>query len=101
MKICVGYPNVSIILCTYISTLLIYILCTCVSDVAAVKRAAFGRAVSRPIVLDNVMCSASDVNISQCNNASVINCDHSEDAGVICGSKWIHIHNIHTHKDAV
>ena len=75
--------------------------CTCVSDVAAVKRAAFGRAVSRPIVLDNVMCSASDVDISQCNNASVINCDHSEDAGVICGSKLIHIHNIHAHNDAV
>ena len=56
-------------------------------DVAAVKRGAFGRAVSRPIVLDNVMCTGSDVSISQCSSASVINCDHSEDAGVICGSK--------------
>ena len=71
-------------ICMYIYFTILTKLCT---DVAAVKRAAFGRAVSRPIVLDNVMCTGSDVSISQCSSASVINCDHSEDAGVICGSK--------------
>ena len=54
----------------------------------AVKNAGFGEAESRPILLDNVVCNGSEEGISQCSfdmSASVINCDHSEDAGVICG----------------
>ena len=61
---------------------------TSISDVVPVKNAGFGRADSRPILLDNVRCTASDGNISQCifdTSPSIINCDHSEDAGVICG----------------
>ena len=61
-------------------------------DVVAVKNAGFGRADSRPILLDNVRCTAGDANISQCvfdTSPSVINCDHSEDAGVICGGMEI------------
>ena len=57
-------------------------------DVVPVKSAGFGRADSRPILLDNVRCTAGDGNISQCvfdTSHSAINCDHSEDAGVICG----------------
>ena len=57
-------------------------------DVVPVKRAGFGRAESRPIHLDNVVCSGSEENISMCSSettAATINCDHSEDAGVICG----------------
>ena len=61
---------------------------TSISDAVPVKNAGFGRADSRPILLDNVRCTAGDGNISQCvfdTSPSIINCDHSEDAGVICG----------------
>ena len=49
------------------------------------KRAEFGSADSRPILLDNVVCHGSELNILNCSYESVSNCDHSEDAGVICG----------------
>ena len=49
------------------------------------KKAGYGSGDSRPILLDNVACDGSEGNISQCNYDSVTNCDHSEDAGVICG----------------
>ena len=49
------------------------------------KTAGFGKGNSRPIQLDNVACDGSEENISQCDYDSVSNCDHSEDAGVMCG----------------
>ena len=55
------------------------------SAVVPVRKAGFGRGDSRPIVLDNVACEGSEQNISQCAYDLVTNCDHSEDAGVICG----------------
>ena len=63
---------------------------TCATDVVAVKRAAFGSSFSRPIHLDDVTCSGSEDNILDCvSSISTNNCDHSEDAGVICGSVCI------------
>ena len=60
-------------------------------DAVAVKRAHFGSFEFHPIHLDNVQCTGSEENITQCSYATstAINCDHSEDAGVICGSKYI------------
>ena len=49
------------------------------------KKAGFGSGESRSILLDNVACDGSEENISQCDYDTVNNCDHSEDAGVICG----------------
>ena len=51
-----------------------------------VKNGGFGTGDSRPIILDDVRCSGSEGNILNCSYDSVSNCDHSEDAGVICGA---------------
>ena len=64
---------------------LIMKMCIYSADVVPVRRAGFGSGDSRPILLDNVACDGSEENISQCDYDSVTNCDHSEDAGVICG----------------
>ena len=64
----------------------------CCADVVPVKKAGFGRGNSRPIQLDNVACDGSEQNISQCTYDSVTNCDHSEDAGVMCGGTYISVH---------
>ena len=56
------------------------------SEVFPVKNAGFGSSLSRPIIIDDARCSGSEENILNCSYDSVSNCDHSEDAGVICGS---------------
>ena len=54
------------------------------------KRAGFGSSFSRPIHLDDVTCSGSEDNILDCTySLSASDCEHSEDAGVICGSACI------------
>ena len=60
-------------------------------DAVAVKRAYFGSFEFHPIHLDNVQCTGSEENITQCSyiTSTAINCDHSEDAGVICGGECI------------
>ena len=53
-----------------------------------VRGAVFGQSM-QPIFLDNVECPESSMvsNLLQCshNGIGVHNCDHSEDAGVVCG----------------
>lgn len=41
------------------------------------------------ILLDNVVCDGTERNLLECdhNAVGVHNCDHSEDAAVMCGSK--------------
>ena len=51
-----------------------------------IKNGAFGNGESRPIILDDVRCSGNEESILNCSYDSVSNCDHSEDAGVICGA---------------
>ena len=60
-------------------------------EAVAVKRAYFGSFEFHPIHLDNVQCTGSEENITQCSyvTSTAINCDHSEDAGVICGGEYI------------
>ena len=54
--------------------------------------AAFGEGRG-PIWYDNVRCSGSEANLTQCTHdgLGVHNCLHSEDAGVICASEFLHI----------
>ena len=58
----------------------------CFADVVAVKNGEFGTGDSRPIFLDNVRCTGHERELLNCSFDSVSNCDHSEDAGVICGA---------------
>ena len=51
-----------------------------------VKKSGFGSGFSRPIILDDVTCSGNEANILGCSYDFISNCDHSEDAGVICGA---------------
>ena len=55
-------------------------------DFASIKNAGFGSGISRPIHLDNVICTGSEDTILNCTHNTMNNCDHSEDAGVICGA---------------
>ncbi len=43
------------------------------------------------ITLDNVVCNGEEQDLLQClhNDIFIHNCDHSEDAAVFCGSKFI------------
>ena len=56
-------------------------------EAVAAKIAYFGGFEFHPIHLDNVQCTGNEENITQCSyvTSTAINCDHSEDAGVICG----------------
>ena len=58
----------------------------CFADVVPVKNGGFGSGFSRPILIDDITCTGNEENILDCSYDSVSNCDHSEDAGVICGA---------------
>ena len=50
----------------------------------AVGKARFGSFYG-PIILDNLLCSGTEENLSVCNfGVGTHECDHNEDAGVIC-----------------
>ena len=52
---------------------------------AAQGGAAFGPGVD-PTHLDDVTCIGSETSLSQCRYAETDNCNHFEDAGVVCGA---------------
>ena len=53
------------------------------SGATSAKSSAYFGQGSGEIILDNVACTGSESNIGSCSSSSP-NCDHSEDAGVIC-----------------
>ena len=55
----------------------------------AVTRAFFGPGTG-PIVLDNIECLGNEESLLSCpyQDSVDINCDHSEDASVICQGKF-------------
>ena len=58
----------------------------------ALQRAPFGRGTG-PILLDNIGCSGSETQLVDCINSGIgiHNCDHIEDAGVVCQCKQFHL----------
>ena len=56
--------------------------------VGALRNAAYGVG-SGPIWYDNVRCSGSEANLTQCTHNSLgqTHCGHEQDAGVICASE--------------
>jgi hypothetical protein len=57
---------------------------------SAPPRARFGRGSGR-IVMDDVACRGSEGSLSLCRfrGLGIHNCNHNEDAGVVCGGKII------------
>ena len=51
----------------------------------ATSSASFGQGTGN-IVLDDVLCAGTEATVFHCPHAgiNVQNCDHSEDAGVVC-----------------
>ena len=51
-----------------------------------VLRSHLGSPPNRTIILDNVICTGREENLSECdhNGVGVDNCDRSEEAGVEC-----------------
>ena len=55
----------------------------------AVRRAFFGMGRSDQIILmDDVSCSGEESTLLNCSHVQTSDCDHSEDAGVICSGNF-------------
>lgn len=56
--------------------------------ISAPLYSAFGGG-SDPTHLDDVKCTGEETNLLSCNHTRKENCDHSEDAGVVCSTKHV------------
>ena len=52
---------------------------------------SFGGAPSLPILLDDIKCTGEELNVFQCSRTNLRshNCEHVEDAGVLCKGKGV------------
>lgn len=58
--------------------------CTYSTGAASTDRAGYGQGTG-PIVLTDVACTATENRLVNCSsNKDTSNCDHREDAGIIC-----------------
>ena len=66
--------------------------CTAPTGAIASSNAHFGEGAG-PVFLDNVLCFGTESRVVDCAHDGIgnANCDHREDAGVICQSKPSHV----------
>ena len=63
---------------TYISEAILF-----AGNSVPVVRGGYGQG-NGTILLDNLNCQGDEASLLQCNRSLIIDCDHSEDAGVRC-----------------
>ena len=94
LKLCVEHSIVSCKISCLIDLIHIYILCSIVSQGTPVngRDSVYGSGTGM-ITLDNVVCNGSEQDLLHCSHSDIMvhNCDHNEDAAVICGSKLLRI----------
>ena len=49
---------------------------------------------SGDIAFDDVQCSGSEMTLLQCNTSTDHNCNHYEDAGVVCGMNIVDLSSL-------
>ena len=55
-----------------------------------VVRGGYGQG-NGTVLLDNLNCQGDEASLLQCNRSLIIDCDHSEDAGVRCEGVYLHV----------
>ena len=53
-----------------------------------VLHSGLGSPPNRSIIMDNVVCSGGERNLTECDYSTISNCDRSEEAGVRCEGIW-------------
>ena len=62
-----------------------------IAGATALQSAHFGQGVG-PIYLDDVACGGLEIDIFDCTANTMHNCDHTEDAGVMCNFPRMYRH---------